>query len=245
MIRRVAKAALRILDSRLKTNLESHAVAFVAAWYRSPVLNFLRRNFEFARVRWKYLVGVCSSNNIKLHLGCGGVHFDGYVNIDWRKTIATDLVCDIRKLPYPDKSVETIETYHVIEHLPRCDVARALREWYRVLKPNGKLIIECPDFDYNVRAYLKGGDSTMQLYYVYGRHRFPGDVHYWGYNFRRLEKLLKECQYTDIRKQNAQDNHSEEGGCLRAECRRPAREPACLYAQDASRNGFASSERDL
>jgi predicted SAM-dependent methyltransferase len=39
------------------------------------------------------------------------------------------------KLHYPDNSVELIETYPVIEHLPMNDFQKILKEWNRLLRP--------------------------------------------------------------------------------------------------------------
>ncbi|GAH79733.1 unnamed protein product, partial [marine sediment metagenome] len=105
---------------------------------------------------------------VRLHLGCGRVRLSGYVNIDCTRTEATDLVCDIRRLPYEDNSVDTIESYHVFEHIPVClhanvssdwgekyaSLITVLKEWRRALKEGGNLIIEMPDLDGMVREYL-------------------------------------------------------------------------------------------
>jgi SAM-dependent methyltransferase len=46
-------------------------------------------------------------------------------------------------LPFNTNTFDIITAWHVIEHLK--DVRAALREWHRVLKPDGLLIIETPD----------------------------------------------------------------------------------------------------
>ncbi len=51
--------------------------------------------------------------------------------------------------------MDEILASHLIEHLPRHDVIRALREWYRVLKIGGKLIVRCPNFELYVREWLE------------------------------------------------------------------------------------------
>ena len=56
---------------------------------------------------------------MKLHLGCGKRLLDGCVNID---AIGGDRQMDIRKLDYPDESVDEILAVHVWEHFWLKDV---------------------------------------------------------------------------------------------------------------------------
>lgn len=215
-IRKFVKKIISALDNRFKTNLYGKAIKLEETWYGSNFLNSIRRSINPGIIKFKYKLGIKDKNPLKLHLGCGERHFEDYVNIDLRKTRATDLVCDIRHLPYPDNSVELIETYHVIEHLPRHDLPKALKMWYRLLMHGGKIIIECPDFDEAIKQYIEGNEKRMDSFF--GLQRFSGDTHHLGYNFKRLEKILKAVDFNDIQKREPQDPHSKEEPCLRVEC---------------------------
>ncbi len=151
----------------------------------------------------------------KLHIGCGNKHFPGYINIDIRKTKATDYVCSATQLPFPDTSVGLIETYHLIEHLPVYDLPKALTEWWRVLVPGGKLVIECPYFDKTVEEYLEGNEERLNN--IFGLRRFKGDAHLWGYNFFRLKKVLEKYGYEGVKQCTPQDYHRIEEPCMRVE----------------------------
>jgi len=207
---------MRIIDNCLKTDLYGRATKLKDAWYASDFLNALRRKINPVLIALRYKIGLYKKTLLKLHLGCGNNQFNDYVNIDFRKTRATDLVCDIRRLPYPDSSVGLIETYHVIEHLNRHDLPIALKEWHRVLVVGGRLIIECPDFDEVVKEYIQGNEKRIDN--IFGLQRFTGDVHQFGYNFKRLKKILEEAGFKHIEENKPQDYHIKDEPCLRVDC---------------------------
>lgn len=153
---------------------------------------------------------------LKLHLGCGKVYLDGYMNIDLLGRGVVDMIGDARKLPFPDSSVELIESYHLIEHIPKNEVPPMLKEWFRLLTPKGRVITEFPDLDKACRRYLNGEENLLVA--IYGGQRWPSDVHYYGYNFKRLKELLQKAGFNNIVKKPAQDYHTKQIPCLRAEC---------------------------
>lgn len=53
-----------------------------------------------------------------------------------------DIICDITSIPEPDASFDAILCSEVLEHLP--DPLAALREFSRLLKPGGTLILTAP-----------------------------------------------------------------------------------------------------
>lgn len=152
---------------------------------------------------------------LRLHLGCGGRRFPGYVNVDINPTPAVDYVGSIVDLPCGPGTVDRIETFHAVEHLPHRDLPEALRSWQRALAPGGTLVIECPDFDEAVREYLAGDDA--RLYNIFGLQRFEGDAHLFGYNPRRLTALLEEAGFSAVVETRATDYHTAEEPCMRLE----------------------------
>lgn len=148
---------------------------FVKHFYYLSVFDIPRRFIHLIIIKIRFNNKFIDRNEsfLRLHLGCGNVRFPGYINIDFRKTKGTDYVCNAVKLPFPDNSVEVIETYHMIEHLPKKIFERTLKCWWKKLIPRGKLIIECPDFDMSVKEYLKGNEE--RLYNIFGLNRYKGD----------------------------------------------------------------------
>lgn len=226
IMKKIVKNIITTLDKRFNTNIYERAIMIQKFWYDSGFLNTIRRNIDPNIVRLTHKLRLKDEGPLKLHLGCGNEHLEDYVNIDWRKTGATDLVCDIRDLPYDNNSVDLIETYHVIEHLPRYDLPEAFEEWSRILKPEGCLIIECPDFDEIAERYLEGDEK--QLDGIFGLQRFKGDTHYFGYNFKRLSKMVRDYGFLRIAKKDARDYHAKEMPCIRIECTKVA-ERDCVH----------------
>ena len=85
----------------------------------------------------------------KLNLGCGDKILPGYINVDVaesRLEKKPDVLCDLHKLtPFENDSVDEILSVHVVEHFWRWEVVDILKEWTRVLKPGGAMILECPN----------------------------------------------------------------------------------------------------
>jgi ubiquinone/menaquinone biosynthesis C-methylase UbiE len=208
---------------------------------RSDTLNVLRRFCDALKMKIYYSVSLKNRIPLKLHLGCGNRHLEGFVNIDWRKTPATDLVGDIKKPPFPDHTVQLIEAYHVMEHLPRHEVNSALKRWRRLLMRGGTLVIECPDFDEIVRQYMAGDES--QLDGIFGLQRFTGDYHLFGYNRTRIMALLEQAGFCQIREEIPQDYHAKEWPCLRFECHESNTETLMFRQESKDSNLSFAGER--
>ena len=108
------------------------------------------------------------SKCIKLNLGCGGNILEGYTNIDTKKYDPIVHQMDVKDLIFPNESVDEILAESVLEHISTFDTQETLWEWWRVLKPGGKLEIVVPDFDVIAKKWLAGRMSrTILLRYLY------------------------------------------------------------------------------
>ncbi|MDN5940317.1 MAG: glycosyltransferase [Nitrospira sp.] len=188
-------------------------------WMKDPrqVSCAIGRRLQHAvdRVRQQRFNTICgdgayhgATNGIKLHLGCGEVYLQGYVNIDFppsrhsvqRASIA-DIHADILRLVYPDASVEEIRLHHVFEHFERPVALRLLIEWYAWLKEGGQLVIETPDFHRCVQEYLRSdalGDQMKIVRHLFGSHEASWAVHYDGWYRKRFEHVLTALGYQDL-----------------------------------------------
>jgi len=91
-----------------------------------------------------------------LHAGCGSktnkppYEFAAYkeVRLDCNPQVAPDVVASIVAMPMiADASYDALFASHVLEHLYAHEVAMALLEFARVLKPGGKIMIQVPDLE--------------------------------------------------------------------------------------------------
>lgn len=98
------------------------------------------------------------TDNCKLHVGCGLKKLQGYINIDIVPLEGCDVVMDATsEMPaIPSGIAVEIRMENVFEHFYRHQQIKALREYHRILKAGGKLIITgLPNFDAIIQAYLK------------------------------------------------------------------------------------------
>lgn len=91
--------------------------------------------------------------DLRLHLGSGGEHKSGWVNVDLLGDpveVAWNLA---RPLPFESASVTAVFHEHLLEHLPLQDGVAFMRECFRVLKPGGILRVGVPDAGKLIRSY--------------------------------------------------------------------------------------------
>jgi len=154
---------------------------------------------------------------IKLNLGCGDKILPGYINVDAAAARAgriPDVIGDVRRLAHASDSVDEVLAVHVVEHFWRWEVVDILKEWVRVLKPGGKMILECPNLISACEAFLKDPDAaslpgaegqrTMWVFYGDPQWRDPLMVHRWGYTPLSLARVMHDAGLKDLKQEPAQ-----------------------------------------
>ena len=147
------------------------------------------------------------NKNIKLNLGSGDKRVDGYINVDIENPNA-DIHWDVRKLPLNDNKVDEILAVHLFEHFKPEESIDILKEWYRLLKPYGKLILEMPDIEQLCKSFIDGDKSERyhMLNCIYGS-MMPEFPHRYGWYFEILQDHLKQVGFSNIVKSDAQFYH--------------------------------------
>lgn len=99
----------------------------------------------------------------KLELGSGNRPREGYEHLDIDPDCPDlQFCCSFDEIPVSDNSFDEMISIHSIEHISWRKTAPTLKEWYRVLKPGGKLRIECPNFRWICETYLKNGAELQK-----------------------------------------------------------------------------------
>jgi predicted SAM-dependent methyltransferase len=140
---------------------------------------------------------------IKINIGCGWrnfgadwVHIDGgdYPHLDYK---------DITKLNFDDNTVDLIYASHVFEYFDLDEANLLLKEWKRVLKPNGTLRIAVPDFQAICSLYInKKYDLTKFVGPLYGKMKMDDNIVYHKicYDFDLLHSILENNKFLNINK---------------------------------------------
>jgi GT2 family glycosyltransferase len=168
------------------------------------------------------------NKHIKLNLGSGGIHIPGYLSVD-NFDPRTHILMDATKLDFEDNTVEEIIASHLFEHINPYKAVDTLKEWLRVLKPGGKLIMEMPDFESLCYAFL---ESTKEERYgflncVYGtvnttEEGSPDQItapHLWGWYPAMLDDHLQWAGYENVTFMNEKIPHP--GYNFRVEATKP------------------------
>ncbi len=152
---------------------------------------------------------------IRLNLGCGQEHFDGWINCDlYDDALGADVKLDASEIPLPDNSVQEISASHLIEHFDYIKGQEVIKEWYRVLKPGGKIAIETPDMlglctkfasgDEQLRLNLYGLFFGMPWAAVWNTHKFL-------YTETQLRWTLDKTGFVDMRRVRADSVYARYG----------------------------------
>lgn len=156
---------------------------------------------------------------VRLNLGGGNTNIPGFINVDLYDEEA-DVRADITELPYENGSVDEIVCYQVIEHIPYQKSDTVFEEMYRVLKPGGTAIVECPDFDYIARAVLDEGLKDKWIWNIYGQYHRPWDkdrysdwennaasTHRNAWNLDRITRIAVAAGFTSVVSQETDQKH--------------------------------------
>lgn len=111
------------------------------------------------------------------------------------KSVKSSNVLNVRQgsianLPYPEKSFDLVVSGEVLEHV--ADDAKAIREFFRVLKPGGTCVVSVPadpelwDFTDEWAGHLRRYTKKDLVVLFESKGFVVKDVRFWGFPFVRL-----------------------------------------------------------
>jgi predicted SAM-dependent methyltransferase len=158
----------------------------------------------FAQNTGLCMESVVRNGEIALNLGCGGMQWPGWVGVDLDRR--ADTVHDIRTLPFEDNVADRIAAIHVLAHLYPWEIESVMKEWVRVLKPGGWLIVELPCMDkvFRIIADCLNEDvpfsPTMVAVSLWGdpHDHTPAMTHKWGYCMEDMRQLFAQAGLVEI-----------------------------------------------
>ena len=147
---------------------------------------------------------ISSDAPIKINLGCASRLLPGYINIDTDSiesiqsrypnvkinTEHTFLQGNFFEIDFQEGSIDEIRADSLIEHLSFKEEKKFFQRCSKLLKTNGLLYIETPDFEWTVKTWINAKDDWQDFYRdddqaIKSKHWFGtysyGFENRWGY----------------------------------------------------------------
>ena len=163
--------------------------------------------------------------DLKLHLGCGAVYHNGWINVDFYDNdqpdfsrgygeLKADVLLDILKLEkFVDAgTVDHILLVHVMEHFTRWNTLKLLKSYYEVLKPGGLVEMEHPDLDQVIHFYLNKtsthntplGPKNIGFTQFYGNQwdELDYETHRYVWTKPEMKQVCEEIGFTVVELSN-------------------------------------------
>lgn len=175
---------------------------------------------------------VITGRKMKVNFACGKQTWEGWFCIDAQQHAKASRDVDllhafqfdgehlVNRLPIEDEAASEVHSYHFIEHVYRWEAPAVIREFLRILKPGGRLVLELPNLEGACRALLKGKKDQLCMWPLYGdpTHKDPYMCHRWGYTPSSMRQLLTECGMRDVRFGLPQTHGRRHERDMRVEC---------------------------
>lgn len=140
----------------------------------------------------------------RLHIG-GTCRRDGWEVLNALPGPAVDHVGNAKDLStFATDSLEEIYASHVLEHFDYAgEIEDVLREWYRVLKPGGKLFVSVPDLETLAQLFLdkqnlNEEERFLVVRMIFGGHMDPYDYHNAGLSEGILRRFLEVAGFDTV-----------------------------------------------
>ena len=149
-----------------------------------------------------------------INLGCGGMTFAKWLNIDVDQPHHVDIVWDLTTgLPFlPDNQFDAVFSEAFIEHVSRKAAMKIFQDCYRALRPGGHIRVAIPDLDQLLRIYRddeKHPEANDAIRKEYGalfgtscelfNYATRAEGHSYMYNRQEIDMLFKHVGFVDVK----------------------------------------------
>lgn len=132
---------------------------------------------------------------IRLDMGSGGRREGEWLGVDAYIEDA-NVHADMWNVPFDDNSVDEIFTSHALEHVGKFYVPITLKEWFRILKPGGKVTVRVPDLEWCVNHWLRHKESIgWDLDVIFGNQNHDGEYHCTGFTEFTLRRYMTQAGF--------------------------------------------------
>lgn len=149
---------------------------------------------------------------MRLNVCCGRHVLEGWTNVDIVASTnpkargrVPQVLADVRSIPLPDGCADELMCIHGFEHFFVWEAPDLLREWRRLLRPGGRLILELPDVvkcALNLVERYTVKDKHPDQYSMWGIYGDPTTsdpfmMHKWGWHPGTLIPFLEQHGFVD------------------------------------------------
>jgi len=150
----------------------------------------------------RQLLPLTDGKGIRLNIGCGLFHKEGFVDVDRSDSVNADVIADVLHLPYDSGTVDEIYAGHILEHFTFSTGAKALHHWHDLLKEGGLISVAVPDFDWLVRDYISNPTAKRLKdfcdRYIYSESQ--ESPHLYAYNEALLIEAMTDAGFVDLKR---------------------------------------------
>lgn len=133
-----------------------------------------------------------NKEKLRLNLGAGEKPLKNFINADLRPLETTDIVCDVRSLPFRESIFNFIIADDILEHVGRYECTPTLLEWHRILAVGGKIQIKVPNLHHiATRIVCKTIDGHEAARLIFATQDYPENLHKNGFT---PDSLMRELQ---------------------------------------------------
>lgn len=159
------------------------------------VVNKLKRTFTKPEIR--PITVKIDYQKPYVHLGCGDINLEGWINVDARKADHVHILTDQITLDqFGDDSVGVIYLSHMLEHFDFKEVETLLEIFYRKLKIGGVLLIAVPDFAAISDLYSVERSLDLLEKALMGGQDYQYNYHKSVYDLGLLKRKLLKAGFT-------------------------------------------------